>query len=65
MSTRREIPCHLVGGPHEHVPADQLARMQAQAGNLGTAELSRAAEAYVLDHAERRFPTLDYYKQFT
>ncbi len=26
------------------VPADQLARMQAQAGNLGTAELSRAAD---------------------
>ncbi len=31
----------------------------------GLYELSRAAEAYVLDHAERRFSTLDYYKQFT
>ena len=28
------------------------------------AKLSRAAELYVQTHAERRFPTLEYYKQF-
>ena len=44
-------------------PARQLFSFRVD--DEGLYELSRAAEAYVLDHAERRFPTLDYYKQFT
>ncbi len=33
-------------------------------GGESLARLSRAAELYVQTHAERRFPTLEYYKQF-
>ena len=33
-------------------------------GEKGLKNFSRAAERYVQAHAERSFPTLDYFKQF-